>query len=216
MREQIDVLVIEDREPVRGTLERAFARNSRFEFKVVALEKPGDCKQLDLEKGAPSFDVIVSDLGFKGPRQNETLQYAVLLCRAYVKVTGVIVVYSGHPEPQNVVNAILSGADDFVSKGDCPPNQLPDRIATLLESRRRREKEFALVMRWLSAAPKFPVCFAGKFVALVVELEVVRVVASGDTPLEVLLAYSEARQKSVETSWPEEPFVHKVGKLVEP
>jgi DNA-binding NarL/FixJ family response regulator len=214
MPDCIDVLIIEDRAEQRKALERSFGMSTRFKFRVVSRGSPAECVQMHEESGCGLFDVIVADLGFDGTKQPEELQFSLLLCRAFAKSTAIIVVYSGYPKTENVVRAIRYGADDFISKTDCPPHELPNRIAQILESRRQREAEFNLVMEWLGNELKSLQSnpeYVGRHIALAIESGVVRVVASGRTPLEVLLAYGEARRKSKGFGWPEEPFVHKVN-----
>ena len=214
MPDRIDVLIIEDRVELRQVLERSFGMSTRFDFRVVTRASPAECALIDPTCGQRFFDVIVADLGFEGPNRTQELQFTPLLCRAFMKATAIIVVYSGNVKHDVVVRAIRYGAVDFISKPDCPPQELPNRIAEILESRRRTETEFTLVMEWLRNERKSLQTnsnYAGRHIALVIESGEVRVVASGRTPLEVLLAYAEARWKNRGSDWPEEPFVHKVN-----
>ncbi|MFN6106708.1 MAG: response regulator [Planctomycetaceae bacterium] len=213
MPDRIDVLIIEDRVELRQVLERSFGMSTRFDFRVVTRASPAECALIDPTCGQRFFDVIVADLGFEGPNRTQELQFTPLLCRAFMKATAIIVVYSGNVKHDVVVRAIRYGAVDFISKPDCPPQELPNRIAEILESRRRTETEFDLVMEWLRSertSLQTNSIYAGRHVALVVESGEVHVVASGRTKLEVLLAYEEVRQKNKSRGWSEEPFVYKV------
>ncbi len=220
-QQPLDLLIVEDDPDVREMLHRAFSRCQDAKFNLECRDSPEAC--LDLAKlGSRKFDLAVVDMGFEAlstdsdsPHSHADIYQGerVLLARACLKPNGIVVVYSAYPVIELIVRVMRYGAADFVSKAECLPHELPERVCRLLAEIQRRQLDYDQMMNWLKQNPGWfnnQSELAGRQVALIVDKGTVQCVANGESTLELLLNYEKARAKYGPDTWPREPFVHQL------
>ena len=204
------LLIVDDEKPMLDALVRSFSVAQRFEFETTALLDLKDVVSQELED--EEFDVCITDLGF-GPSEREVdyhgFLFIAMIARNSLNYEVMRIVYSGHPEIQNVVRAMQLGATAFVSKSECPPHMLVERVEAMLIDRQEREVQNRLVYEFLGAQhEELSTRYPGRVVAIAVSEAGPMVVADGRSRLDVLLKYANWRRSQSVVRWPVVPHLH--------
>jgi len=191
------ILILEDEEPVRAALERAFREHTAYQFEIKLAESPEACVDHGYDREV--FDIYLIDLDLKkGTRP--FFGHTFIAVRAPEVPEAVTIVYSRHARAENVVSAIRQGAQGFIVKGECNPHQVPDEVVKLLDrlqaERQRYEELSELADRM---APEWHEEYAGKVITVVGQ----QVVDESVTRLQAAIQYEVLRQEHPE--WPAEP-----------
>lgn len=206
-KEKKKLLIVDDEEVVLNSLVRSFKGAQHFEFETTAVLDLMEMVRQELEE--VEFDVWIVDLGF-GPSDRE-LDYLgfMALDRSELPRADMRIVYSGHPEIENVVRAMQLGATDFVSKSECPPHKLVERVEQMLIDRKEREERDHLVYEFLSSQHvELGRQYPDRVLAIVVVEAKPLVVADGRSRLDVLLKYADWRRSQATAQWPVVPHLH--------
>lgn len=202
------LLIVDDDEQVLNALVRSFKVAKCFEYETTAVLNLKEVVRQELED--EEFDICIVDLGF-GPtdREPDYLGFLALIARSELNRAETRIVYSGHPEIQNVVRAMQLGASDFVSKAEFPPHKLVERVETMLIERRDREEQNRLVYDYLeSQHDELGRRYPGRVIAIAVSDGVPVVVANGRSRLDVLLNYADCRRDQPNVQWPVVPNLY--------
>ena len=210
MNDTVRVLVVDDNDDVRKGLKLYFEESERFRFDVTCVADPAECVELE-EANRAAFDVCVVDLGFDGRAATELIGHNVVVGLSCIREGGVAVVYSGFPTIPNIVRAVRLGAADFVSKAECPPHKLVERIESLLVDREEHAEERRKIIDFVHARQQeLRREYAGRVLALVVEGSGPRIVADGRSRFEALLKYAAERNSVLKQNLPVYPHLHVV------
>jgi len=172
-------------------------RPRKYNFKVLTATNPRDYLKRKLVQEC--FDVYVVDLTLTREHANFS-GLKIINVNTRQSPGSLIVVYSMHSDLDLVVRAMQLGAHDYITKAECPPNELPARIEGMFEEQTRRLHqreglEALLADQWDSWQRRY----AGKTIAIVNQ----EVVAVGGDRLDAMLNYDEARLHHPD--WSEDP-----------
>lgn len=209
MKRKVRLLVVDDEVPILESLEIHFRSSNRFDFELKLVESPDDCIGLD----EIAFDICILDLGFNADSTEDLVGFKMLCGNSCIRKGGLAIVYSGHPEIENVVRAMKWGASDFVSKIDCAPHEFVERVEDLLEEMAKSEQEDAIVSRFVRAdGQELDRQYPNQVIAIIIENGSPIVAASGTTRLDSLLKYAKLRRNGKQAKWPVLPRLHFTAK----
>ena len=138
MKERKAVLLLDDDPIPRDTIEEAFLRSPEYRFEVHTASDPLDYLLKNMRERP--FDVAVLDLSLTGPRKKSFACLRKIAAWVSQNPEALIVVYSGYPQPENVVRSIKLGADEFLDKTECDPDQLAQRVVAMLREHARARR----------------------------------------------------------------------------
>lgn len=219
MNDKTSVLIVEDEKDVAEAIKKGFDRSIKYQFDTEIALISGELRELDLKElinyAKKNYDIYIVDLRLK-PTEVKGKDFSgfkiinrinPFIIQKRFDLQGMIIIYSAYSTVENAVKAMKLGATDFISKSDCHPHQLVERIEQILDERKQKIELSKKLNELLENQGKlWHKIYADESIIIVDD----KVVAHGKTHLETLIHYDELRTKHPD--WPEEPIILYIAK----